>query len=39
LIIVDLRATDPQLLRRYMGNAGYQRYASVAGPTPASSVA
>jgi putative hemolysin len=39
LIIVDLRATDPQLLRRYMGNAGYQHYASVAGPAPASSVA
>jgi hypothetical protein len=39
LIIVDLRATDPQLLRRYMGNSGYQRYAIVAGPTPATSVA
>jgi putative hemolysin len=39
LIIVDLRATDPQLLRRYMGDAGYQHYASVAVPTPASSVA
>jgi hypothetical protein len=35
LLIVDLRATDPQLLRRYMGNTGYQRYASVAGPAPA----
>jgi hypothetical protein len=30
LIIVDLRATDPQLLRRYMGNAGYEHYASIA---------
>jgi len=34
LIIVDLRATDPNLLRRYMGNAGYQHYTSIAGPRP-----
>ncbi len=34
LIIVDLRATDPCLLRRYMGKAGYEHYASVAGPAP-----
>jgi putative hemolysin len=33
LIIVDLRAADPKLLRRYMGEAGYQHWASV----PASS--
>ena len=39
LIIVDLRATDPQILRRYMGHDGYQRYAGIASPTPARSVA
>ena len=32
LIMVDLRASDPKLLRRYMGDAGYRHYASVAGP-------
>jgi len=34
LIIVDLRASDPKLLRRYMGDVGYQRYVSVAGAAP-----
>jgi putative hemolysin len=37
LIIVDLRAADAKLLRRYMGDAGYQHYASVAGSKPLSS--
>jgi putative hemolysin len=39
LIIVDLRATDPRLLRRYMGSAGYEHYASIAGPAPMDRVA
>ena len=39
LIIVDLRAADPRLLRRYMGNAGYEHYASIAGPAPLGRVA
>jgi putative hemolysin len=34
LIIVDLRATDPRLLRRYMGPTGYEQYARVAGDAP-----
>jgi len=39
LIIVDLRATDSRLLRRYMGNPGYEHYASIAGPAPLGRVA
>jgi hypothetical protein len=31
LIIVDLRATDPRLLKRYMGPAGYEQYSRVVG--------
>jgi putative hemolysin len=39
LIIVDLRATDPRLLRRYMGSTGYEQYARVAGDAPMGRVA
>jgi hypothetical protein len=39
LIIVDLRATDPRLLKRYMGFSGYEQYARVAGDTPMGRVA
>jgi len=39
LIIVDLRATDPQLLRRYMGNAGTNATQVSRAAAPASSVA
>ena len=39
LIIVDLRAADPRLLRRYMGPTGYEQYARVAGDAPMGRVA
>ncbi|HEY5281763.1 MAG TPA: hypothetical protein VIM14_03140, partial [Polyangia bacterium] len=34
LIVVDLRTADPKLLRRYLGDAGYESYMRVLGPTP-----
>lgn len=34
LIVVDLRTAEPKLLRRYLGNAGYESYCRVPGPTP-----
>ena len=34
LIVVDLRTAEPRLLRRYMGDVGYESYARVPGPTP-----
>jgi putative hemolysin len=34
LIVVDLRTSDPAMLRRYMGDAGYESYVRVPGPTP-----
>jgi putative hemolysin len=34
LIVVDLRTAEPQLLRRYLGDAGYESYMRVLGPTP-----
>jgi putative hemolysin len=34
LIVVDLRTAEPKLLRRYMGDAGYESYMGVAGSTP-----
>jgi putative hemolysin len=34
LIVVDLRTAEPKLLRRYLGDAGYESYMRVPGPTP-----
>jgi putative hemolysin len=34
LIVVDLRTAEPKLLRRYMGDQGYESYMAVAGSTP-----
>ncbi|HEX7507347.1 MAG TPA: GNAT family N-acyltransferase [Polyangia bacterium] len=34
LIVVDLRTAEPKLLRRYLGDAGYESYMRVLGPTP-----
>jgi len=34
LIVVDLRTAEPKLLRRYLGDAGYENYCKVPGPTP-----
>ncbi len=34
LIVVDLRTAEPKLLRRYMGDEGYESYMRVAGSTP-----
>jgi putative hemolysin len=34
LIVVDLRTAEPKLLRRYLGDAGYESYCKVPGPTP-----
>jgi putative hemolysin len=34
LIVVDLRTAEPKLLRRYLGDAGYESYGRVLGPTP-----
>jgi len=34
LIVVDLRTAEPKLLRRYLGDAGYESYTRVPGPTP-----
>ena len=34
LIVVDLRTAEPKLLRRYLGDAGYESYSRVPGPTP-----
>jgi putative hemolysin len=34
LIVVDLRTAEPKLLRRYLGEAGYESYRQVPGPTP-----
>jgi putative hemolysin len=34
LIVVDLRTSEPKLLRRYMGNAGYESYCRVLGTIP-----
>ncbi len=34
LIVVDLRTAEPKLLRRYLGDAGYESYIRVPGPTP-----
>ena len=34
LIVVDLRTAEPKLLRRYLGDAGYESYCQVPGVTP-----
>jgi putative hemolysin len=34
LIVVDLRTSEPKLLRRYMGNAGYESYCRIQGTIP-----
>jgi putative hemolysin len=34
LIVVDLRTAEPKLLRRYLGDAGYESYCRVQGSTP-----
>jgi putative hemolysin len=34
LIVVDLRTSEPKLLRRYLGAEGYQIYTRVPGTTP-----
>ena len=34
LIVVDLRTAEPKLLRRYLGDAGYESYTRVPGLTP-----
>ena len=34
LIVVDLRTAEPKLLKRYLGDAGYESYCRVQGPTP-----
>lgn len=34
LIVVDLRTAEPKLLRRYLGDAGYESYCRIPGPTP-----
>jgi putative hemolysin len=34
LIVVDLRTAEPKLLRRYLGDAGYDSYCRIPGPTP-----
>jgi putative hemolysin len=34
LIVVDMRTAEPKLLRRYLGDAGYESYMRVLGPTP-----
>ncbi|HEY5284375.1 MAG TPA: GNAT family N-acyltransferase, partial [Polyangia bacterium] len=34
LIVVDMRTAEPALLRRYLGDAGYESYSRVPGPTP-----
>ena len=34
LIVVDLRTAEPKLLRRYLGNEGYESYMGVPGSTP-----
>jgi putative hemolysin len=34
LIVVDLRMAEPKLLRRYLGDSGYDSYCRVPGPTP-----
>jgi putative hemolysin len=34
LIVVDLRTSEPKLLRRYMGNAGYESYCRIPGTIP-----
>ena len=34
LIVVDLRTAEPKLLRRYLGEAGYESYRQIPGPTP-----
>jgi len=34
LIVVDLRTAEPKLLRRYLGDSGYESYTRVPGPTP-----
>jgi putative hemolysin len=33
LIVVDLRKTDPKLLKRFMGDEGYQAFAGQAAPS------
>jgi hypothetical protein len=33
-IVVDLRTAEPKLLRRYLGDAGYESYSRVPGQTP-----
>jgi len=35
LILVDLRASDVKMLRRFMGDDGYARFANVLGPSGA----
>ena len=34
LIVVDLRTAEPKLLRRFLGDSGYESYTRVPGPTP-----